>query len=94
MSDYTKFMNWAVISMIDRSTQDDRKSKVNMEALFRSPAQAEDSYNAPNKEIRRYVLRVEDLERFEKFYNFVQDLNEKYGDYVRVVSMGNVSKEF
>ncbi|EGN31203.1 hypothetical protein HMPREF0988_00904 [Lachnospiraceae bacterium 1_4_56FAA] len=81
MKDYTKFMNWAVVTMIDRSTQDDRKSKLRVEALFSSPTQAEDNYNAPNKEIRRYTLHVDDLERFEEFYNHVQDINEQFGDH-------------
>ena len=80
MKDYTKFMNWALFTMIDRKTQDDRKSKLNVEALFSNPCQT-DNYNAPNKEIKRYLLPLEDLEEFERFYNFVQDLNEKYGEY-------------
>lgn len=80
MKDYTKFMNWAIVRMIDRSTQDDRKSKVHVEALFSNPVQAEDNYIIRNPEIKRYILRLEDLERFEEFYNFVQDINTKYGD--------------
>lgn len=80
MKDYTKFMNWALFRMIDRKTQDDRKSKLKVEALFSNPWQ-EEQYNMPNKEIKRYLLSVEDLEEFERFYNFVQDLNEKYGKY-------------
>lgn len=79
--DYTKTMNYAVVSMIDRSTQDDRKSKVNVEALFSSPVQAEDNYIIRNPEIKRYVLNVNDLERFEQFYNHVQDINEKFGNH-------------
>ena len=81
MKDYTKMMRWAVVSMIDRTTQDDRKSKVNVEALFNSPVQAEDNYIIRNPEIKCYVLNVNDLERFEEFYNHVQDINEKYGDH-------------
>ena len=81
MKDYTKFMKWAVITMIDRSTQDDKKSKVNVEALFSSTAQAEDNYIIRNTEIKRYILNIDDLERFEEFYNHVQDINEKYGDH-------------
>ena len=81
MNEYTKFMKWAVITMIDRKTQDDRKSKINVEALFSTPIQAEDNYNAPNKEIKRYILHIDDLERFEEFYNHVQDINEKFGDH-------------
>lgn len=43
---------------------------------------AEDSFipNLPNKEIKHYLLCVDDLGRFEDFYNHVQDINEKYGD--------------
>lgn len=81
MKDYTKFMKWAVITMIDRSTQDDKKSKVKVEALFNSPVQAEDNYIIRNPEIKRYILNIDDLERFEAFYNHVQDINEKFGDH-------------
>lgn len=83
MTGYTKFMKWAVFSMIDRSTQDDRKSKIQISGLFASPVVAEDSFipNLPNKDVRRYLLHVDDLEYFEAFYNFIQDLNEEYGDY-------------
>ena len=75
MKDYTKMMKWAVVSMIDRNTQDDSRSKVNVEALFSSPAQAEENYIIRNPEIKRYILNIENLERFEEFYNFIQDLN-------------------
>lgn len=78
--DYTKFMKWAIITMIDRNTQDDRRSKVRVEALFSSPTQAEDNYIIRNPEIKRYILNIENLERFEEFYNFIQDLNEKHGE--------------
>ena len=83
MKDYTKFLKWAVITMVDRSTQDDKKSKIQIDGLFENPIVAEDSFMPylPNKEIKRYLLRVEDLERFEAFYNHVQDINEKYGDH-------------
>lgn len=81
MKDYAKFLKWAVVTMIDRSTQDDRKSKVNVEALFSSPVQAEDNYIIRNPEIKRYILNIDDLERFEEFYNHVQDINEKFGDH-------------
>ena len=81
MKDYTKFLKWAVITMIDRSTQDDRKSKVNVEALFSSPVQAENNYIIRNPEVKRYILNVDELERFEEFYNHIQDINEKHGDH-------------
>ena len=78
--DYTKFKNWEVVTMIDRSTQDDHKSKANIAALFTNPVIAEDSFlsNLPNPEVKRYLIRVDDLERFEEFYNFIQDLNEEH----------------
>ena len=81
MKDYTKFLKWAVVTMIDRSTQDDRKSKVNVEALFSSPVQAGDNYIIRNPEVKRYILNIDELGRFEEFYNHVQDINEKYGDH-------------
>ena len=79
MKNYTQFMKWAVVYFIDRSTQDDRKSKLVVEALFSSPAQAEDNYIIRN-EAKRYILHVDWLERFEEFYNHLQDLKTKYGD--------------
>lgn len=81
MKDYTKFMKWAVVYVTDRKEQDDRKSKVNVEALFSSPVQAEDNYIIHNPEIKRYILNVDDLEEFETVYNQFQDLREKYGEY-------------
>ena len=81
MKDYTKFMKWAVVCVTDRKGQGDRKSKVNVEALFSSPVQAEDNYIIRNQEIKRYILHVDDLEEFETVYNQFQDLREKYGDH-------------
>ena len=81
MKDYTKFMKWAVIYMIDRKTQDDRKSKVNVEALFSSYVQAKENYIIRNPEHKRYIIHVDDLEEFETVYNQFQDLREKYGEY-------------
>lgn len=83
MEKYLKNMNWAVVNMIDRRTQDDRRSKIHVSGLFENPIVAEDSFlpNLPNPETKRYLLRVDDLERFEEFYNHVQDINEKYGDH-------------
>lgn len=73
MKDYARFMKWAVVYFVDRSTQDDRRSKLNVEALFSSPVQAEDNYIIRNQEIKRYILHVDDLEKFEDFYNAYQD---------------------
>lgn len=76
MKDYAKFMKWAVVYITDRKGQDDRKSKVKVEALFSSPVQAEDNYIIRNQEIKRYILHVDDLEEFETVYNQLQDLRE------------------
>lgn len=35
MKNYTKNLTWAVVSMLDRSTQDDNKSKVQIAGLVR-----------------------------------------------------------
>ena len=82
MKRYTENLQWAVVSIIDRHTQDDHRSKLQLAGLFPSPIVAEDFFlpNLPNKEIKRYLLHVDDLERFEEFYNHVQEINEKYGD--------------
>lgn len=53
MKDYTKFMNYAVVNMIDCSMQDDRRSKIQVAGLFPNPITAEDYFipYLPNKEI-------------------------------------------
>lgn len=78
MKNYTEFMKWAVVYFIDRSTQDDKRSKLIVEALFSSPVQAEDNYIIRN-EAKRYILHVDWLERFEEFYNHLQDLKYSHG---------------
>lgn len=80
MKTYTDNLKWAVVSMIDRKTQDDRKSKVSVEALFQNPTQAEDNYIIRNPEHKRYIIHVDYLEKMEKVYNQFQDLREKYGE--------------
>lgn len=81
MKDYTKFMKWALVYMIDRNTQDDRKSKLIVEGLFSSPLQIKDSYIIRNTENKRYIISVDDLEEFENVYNGFQDLRERYGEH-------------
>ena len=39
--------------------------------VFSSPVQAEDNYIIRNPEHQRYILHVDDLEEFEKFYNSI-----------------------
>ena len=77
---YVENLKWAVIYMIDRSTQDYHRSKAQVEALFRYPMQAEENYRPANKEFRRYIVNLDNLEEFENVYNGFQDLREKYGD--------------
>lgn len=79
--DYTKLLNWAVFTMIDRSTQDDHKSKITVAGLFSYPSNAEDFIKTLPSGHKWYMLDTERLERFEEFYNFIQDINEQYGDY-------------
>lgn len=81
MKDYTKFMKWALVYMIDRKTQDDRKSKLIVEGLFSSPSQIKDNYIIRNTENKRYIISVDDLEEFENVYNGFQDLCERYGEH-------------
>lgn len=80
--EYISNLKWAVFTMVDRSTQDDYRSKVNACALFSNPTVAEDYLipNLPNQEVKRYILHVSLISRFEEFYNFIQDLNEKYSE--------------
>lgn len=78
MKNYTDNLKWAIVSMIDRKTQDDRRSKVSVEALFQNPTQAEDNYIINNPEYKRYILYIDDLEKMETIYNKLQDLREKY----------------
>ena len=67
--------------MIDRTTQDDKKSKITVSGLFSYPENAENFIKTLPDEHKWYILDIDRLERFEKFYNYVQDINEKYGDY-------------
>lgn len=72
--DYLSKLNWAVFTMIDRSTQDDRRSKISVAGLFAYPANAEDFIKTLPSEHEWYILDLDRLERFEEFYNYVQDM--------------------
>lgn len=67
--------------MIDRTTQDDKKSKISVAGVFGHPCSAENFIKTLPAGHKWYMLDTGRLERFEKFYNYVQDINEKYGDY-------------
>jgi hypothetical protein len=71
----------ALFTIIDRRTQDDRRSKINISALFSTPVQAEDYIEkaAPNPETKWYILPLDELETFENFYNDMQHIKAKYG---------------
>jgi hypothetical protein len=78
---YLNRLNWAVFTMLDRSTQDDRKSKINVAGAFSYPSNAEDFIKTLPADHKWYILDFDHLERFEEFYNFVQDINEEYGEH-------------
>ena len=78
---YLNRLNWAVFTMIDRTTQDDKKSKITVSGLFSYPENAENFIKTLPARHKWYMLDTDRLERFEEFYNYVQDINEKYGDY-------------
>lgn len=78
---YLNRLNCAVFTMIDRTTQDDKKSKITVSGLFSYPGNAENFIKTLPAGHKWYMLDTDRLERFEKFYNYVQDINEKYGDY-------------
>lgn len=78
---YLNKLNWVVFTMIDRSTQDDKKSKITVSGLFSYPENAENFIKPLPDGHKWYMLDTDRLERFEKFYNYIQDINEKYGDY-------------
>ena len=80
MNKYTKYLSWAVFTMIDRSTQDDRRNKISVAGLFAYPANAEDFIKTLPSEHKWYILDLDRLERFEEFYNYVQDINKEYGE--------------
>ena len=79
--DYLNKLNWAVFTMIDRTIQDDHKSKVYVSGAFVFSSNAEGFIKTLPTGHKWYVLDFDRLERFEEFYNFVQDINEQYGDY-------------
>lgn len=78
---YLNRLNCAVFTMIDRTTQDDKKSKITVSGLFSYPENAENFIKTLPTGHKWYMLDTDRLERFEKFYNYVQDINEKYRDY-------------
>lgn len=79
--DYKKLLDCAVFTMIDRATQDDRKSKVKVSGAFSYPSNAEEFIKTLPTGHKWYILDFGRLERFEEFYNYVQDINEQYGNY-------------
>lgn len=78
---YLSKLDWVVFTMIDRSTQDDQKSKISVAGAFSYPSNAEDFIKTLPAGHKWYILDFDRLERFEEFYNYVQDINEKYGEY-------------
>ena len=68
MKDYTKFMKWAVAHKIDKETQDDRKTKVRVVAVFSYPGNAEDFINSclpKETKDRFFIIDIDELDRCE-----------------------------
>lgn len=83
MYNYNNFLKWACFSIVDRSTQDDKRSKLHIIGLFENPVIIEDSFikNLPNQDIcKRYICHIDELATIEQFYNDIQDLKEKYNN--------------
>ena len=53
---YLNRLNWAVFTMIDRTTQDDKKSKITVSGLFSYPENAEDFIKALPADHKWYIL--------------------------------------
>lgn len=61
---------WAVAYKIDKNTQDDRKTKVTVTALFGAPINAEDFINncLPEETKERFfIINIDELEACEDF---------------------------
>ena len=55
---YLNRLNWAVFTMLDRSTQDDRKSKINVAGAFSYPSNAEDFIKTLSLRHKLYVSLI------------------------------------
>lgn len=75
---------WAVAYKIDKSTQDDRKTKVNVTAVFSNPDNAEDFVNSclPKKtKDRFFIIWLADLESCEDA-DRIQKVSEFYAKII------------
>lgn len=66
MKDYTRFMKWAVAYKIDKNTQDDRKTKIRVVAMFSTPINAEDFINKclpDGTKERFFIIDIDELEK-------------------------------
>ena len=75
---------WAVAYKIDKSTQDDRKTKVIITATFSHPDNAEDFINnclPKNTKDRFFIIRLADLENCEDV-DRIQKVSEFYAKII------------
>lgn len=75
---------WAVAYKIDKSTQDDRKTKVTVTATFSHPGNAEDFINnclPKNTKDRFFIIRLADLESCEDAAR-IQKVSEFYAKVI------------
>lgn len=76
--------NWAVAYKIDKTTQDDGKTKVKVVATFSYPVNAEEFIKkclpADTKD-RFFIIAIDDLEKCE-YADRIQKVNELYAKIV------------
>ena len=75
---------WAVAYKIDKSTQDDRKTKVTVTATFSNPDNAEDFINnclPKETKDRFFIIRLADLESCEDA-DRIQKVSEFYAKVI------------
>ena len=75
---------WAVAYKIDKNTQDDRKTKVTVTALFSTPCNAEDFINncLPKETKERFfIIDIDELEKCDDC-DKVQKVTELYAKVI------------
>ncbi len=75
---------WAVAYKIDKNTQDDRKTKVNVTAVFSNPDNAEDFINnclPKETKDRFFIIDIDELESCEDA-DRIQKVTELYAKVI------------
>lgn len=88
MKDYTRFMKWAVAHKIDKETQDDRKTKIRVVAMFDTPCNAEDFINnclPDGTKERFFIIDIDELEKCDdcdKVQKLEYPFNSMYAEVI------------